>query len=531
MTAPEPVFSPSPLDAPALAAWIQADPALGRAHREALAAGDALARAAAGDRPGAALTYTLACAGLGHALLAALPLTLDAARPSGPSATAPEAECRGAVDLSRLAGRADTAAQGDDLAEDEPTAPAGARLPFPSSHLGPGGGAWATAARATADGAHAGARAPTEAGAGPAEGLPASNYTEEYATNEIDNGDEDDDDANDDAGPSRTSRAAVPPPVAVSASPPLQGDALAGALAALSHRMKGGDPARASVAIRMQSPPTVTLSQLLEALGPPTPLMAPGSAEAELRRLRGAVDRAAEWVALPAADHQALVAVVTLRARALQERLNGEDGALDALFGKLTEHSATHRPGYVHGLNRAHAPQRGSWAADLEQATAAAGRLAAHAKRTLAPTKSGVKAKAKAHPAASGAAPAQRPTPAIAPAVQAFCCGKSALLMGAERLNEGIIEGLRANLGLVALDWESAKKQRTAEGKVKAIRAGEYPLVIVLKQFMSHRVTDALVPACNASATPIAWVNRGYGVAQVVAAVAKLADSAERSAG
>jgi hypothetical protein len=220
---------------------------------------------------------------------------------------------------------------------------------------------------------------------------------------------------------------------------------------------------------------------------------------------------------------------LALRVRALQAQGGPQAAPVNALFSALSVHASAQRTGYVYGLARAHEPQRGSWRADCEQAWVEVLQRAAAAEAALATA--AIRGKAKpAAPRPTTVVQAQRPEAAPDPTVRVYCSGKRALLVGAERMDDDIIEGLRAGLGLLALDWESGKKQRTAEGKIKAIRAGEYPLVIVLKQFMSHRVTNAVGPACDASATPIAWVNRGYGVAQVVAAVAKLANPAARAA-
>jgi hypothetical protein len=40
-------------------------------------------------------------------------------------------------------------------------------------------------------------------------------------------------------------------------------------------------------------------------------------------------------------------------------------------------------------------------------------------------------------------------------------------------------------------------------------------MVIVLRNFVSHKVTDMIVPACKESAVDLVVVDHGYGVTQV----------------
>ncbi|MFM2246689.1 MAG: hypothetical protein RL071_2763 [Pseudomonadota bacterium] len=501
MTAPEPASPPVPWSDPPLAAVVEAVPVLCAALARARAAGRVLARASAEDEVAdAAFMYTTACAALGRALLCALaaPATAGAAPSEGPAAQDDKAPGdlnppdEGGPDVEgHAAGASATHPTGDAWAprladEDEdpadlPTAPGGARAllrvggaVLPTAEAGCAGGAAAPEPVAPP----ADARTPAEAGVG----APGSAS------------------ALDTAG-------------------------LDAARAALAARLKGSPPTRAPRAVVRAAPPVVDFADLLGALGAPVDLTPADAPAAELIRLQRALDGAPVWPTLPDPKHRALVEVFTLRLRVLQDNGGVETDAIDVIFGRLTDHSATHRPGFVHGLARAHTPLFGAWRTDLGRAWTAALRLAEGDDGSGA-----ARAVAKPRPAAAPARTKEKAgapeataegTPSVDPAVRAFCAGKRALLAGAERLDEDILGRLETGLGLDQLEWLSGKKPRPVSAKASALRHGDYPLVIVLKSFMSHRVTDSLVPACRASGTPIAWVDKGYGLTQVAEAVHK----------
>ncbi|MFW5968849.1 MAG: hypothetical protein ACOCV2_15090, partial [Persicimonas sp.] len=95
----------------------------------------------------------------------------------------------------------------------------------------------------------------------------------------------------------------------------------------------------------------------------------------ELGKLKRATQPKAlgRWSQLPDEVQRCLIAYVAARMRHLQDEIPGslasvvsEDERVPRFFSRLKTHVDTYRPGFVHGLARAHEPQTTTWKADAK---------------------------------------------------------------------------------------------------------------------------------------------------------------------
>lgn len=98
-----------------------------------------------------------------------------------------------------------------------------------------------------------------------------------------------------------------------------------------------------------------------------------GAIKREIDRLEKAVEKRAAWAHAGRAVNRAATAWVTCRARAAQDGaiargIGRSTDRLNQLFPILSAHSKTTQPGAVHGLARDHAPQTDSWTTDARAA-------------------------------------------------------------------------------------------------------------------------------------------------------------------
>jgi hypothetical protein len=309
-----------------------------------------------------------------------------------------------------------------------------------------------------------------------------------------------------------------------------------------------------------------------------------GARKREISRLLTEARRRDGWLALSASAQCALVRHIAARARDLQTRhggslSNAQRRDLDAIFTQLTHFQTTARPGFVHGLGRDHRPQRGSWSADAREASrelqapadggpealladlevaiargdepavveaidrAVKGGVSSRDSRLLtlaAPFRGALedagRCKTLRKALAAGETPAHEEdaepradAARAAPDVLAHTVGRRGLIIGGDRIGKRAGR-LEAALGLSKLDWHSGRKSRKTASVGKRIRAGTYDLVVFVRSFLSHKVTDALVPATREHpGTLVAWCDRGCGLPALERAIRDATSDAHRA--
>lgn len=96
--------------------------------------------------------------------------------------------------------------------------------------------------------------------------------------------------------------------------------------------------------------------------------------------------------------------------------------------------------------------------------------------------------------------------------------GKRALILGGEP-HEDARKRLQDALGLASLEWVNAEDVKNIQQAASAIRGGTADLAIILRRFIGHNVDRTIIPACRTAGVLWVSVERGYGVAQIKAAV------------
>lgn len=102
--------------------------------------------------------------------------------------------------------------------------------------------------------------------------------------------------------------------------------------------------------------------------------------------------------------------------------------------------------------------------------------------------------------------------------------GKSAVMVGGEP-REPARQRVAEAFAFGSLAWETGYDIRGVQRLAERIRGGGIDMVLLLARFISHKVTDVLVPALREAGIPWAMVERGYGVGGIRAALERyLAD-------
>ncbi len=105
--------------------------------------------------------------------------------------------------------------------------------------------------------------------------------------------------------------------------------------------------------------------------------------------------------------------------------------------------------------------------------------------------------------------------------VVAWTRGKSAVLIGGDRVsvNDSLQQTLDA-LELTDHRWETGHQVRRVGSVADQVRAGGVDLVVIFRQFISHKVSEQLVPACKSTdGVSMVWVESGYGSGAVIRAL------------
>ena len=98
--------------------------------------------------------------------------------------------------------------------------------------------------------------------------------------------------------------------------------------------------------------------------------------------------------------------------------------------------------------------------------------------------------------------------------------GLRAMMIGGS-VREDARRNLQAVFGFERLDWEPYEDSKPAalESLEQRVRNGGVDLVVILKAFIGHHVTDRLRPACAKGGVPCVLVDHGYGSAQIAEAL------------
>lgn len=259
---------------------------------------------------------------------------------------------------------------------------------------------------------------------------------------------------------------------------------------------------------------------------------------------------------------------------AARQGLDALDVPVAAAIRRLSGHSKDTQPGFIHGLALGHAPQHGSWTADaaewrelvlrLLNDCAPAARpaplnpddhvriltervragldgptLAAELKTllregmsptdkrvvnlarpfadaldgsTLAPLRKAIRDAIEAETEAEDAADATRN--ALPPDWPLFSetRGRRVVIVGGDPRPERAAR-LRAAFEFADVEWIEGNTTRKIDGLKERMRSGSLDLVVVLRAFNSHKVSDAIFGV--KSETCVAVLADGYGVTQV----------------
>lgn len=229
------------------------------------------------------------------------------------------------------------------------------------------------------------------------------------------------------------------------------------------------------------------------------------------------------------------VGCLAARARVLQQEWCQPpvETRLQAVFSSLTRYVADAGLAYVVGLKREHEPPAGTWRAEVRERTA---RLH-EAVYGVAPARQAT-GLSKPAPRPQKSQPPRKPRPsrkdrssAVAPevpaAVLAQTRGRRGLVIGGDN-RANARSRIQGALELQSLDWEPGKKMRRVRATARRLENGRYDVVIVLQNFISHKVTNMVLPAVpSGDGVVCAFVARGYGVDGIVRALRETLEGGE----
>ena len=298
-------------------------------------------------------------------------------------------------------------------------------------------------------------------------------------------------------------------------------------------------------------------------------------AVAEVSATVSGMDR---WLDQPQRIQQALIGLAASMARHLQDEqrkpLSQADSTLmGTVFSRMTKWSGEHRPGFVAGLSRANSPDSETWIQDardwwavLQQEASPEGEepestgavirdleerledggfdrktLLALVKAAvkkgvsqsdprllslLAPHRDAIRGAKGLKTLKTQLRQASLEAPAVVP-VENLDRGVPPdwPLLDKTRGNVAVIVGgddrphaadrIQAAFEFATVEWETGQPRRAA-ALAERIRGGRsVDVVILLREFVSHKFPDMLGPACKEAGIPMVVVDRGYGVTQV----------------
>lgn len=294
----------------------------------------------------------------------------------------------------------------------------------------------------------------------------------------------------------------------------------------------------------------------------------PGPAE-EVRALQSLVARLDAWQPQVRQPELALAMhIAAARLRHLQAgRLpltHEQGGQVAAQLRRLSAKAQEWRVAFIHGLAFDHRPRHGSWLSDARRYAAElrdedigpAARLAALREALEAGTLTAEEIPRRFQELVDAGVPShdralmELALPHLAVLQRSGCCktllrrlkelereeeqaasgedaglrvekdlrertvGRRAVIVGGDERGTALQRIERA-FGYASVEWERGWEVRRVQALAERIRTGSVDQVIMLRRFISHKLSDLLVPACKEKGVPMAWVPQGYGASQV----------------
>ena len=300
------------------------------------------------------------------------------------------------------------------------------------------------------------------------------------------------------------------------------------------------------------------------------------SAELLARQVSDVVAVCDRWAELPVVVHKPLIGLVSSLARHVQDERRDElpsdvEEQLRSSFSTMTAWSKAYQPGFVPGLSRHNHSYRSTWWEDakewhrqllalvdappaspdplheltsyveqgdiepaiLRQLTSNALNegvapsdpqlvrlLLPHASkvgpRVSKTLNSALKSAAKDEEEELAVVDASAPVPDDWP-LRDRLEGRDAVIVGGDPRPRSR-DRIRKAFGLNRVEWDESNPRRI-QALAGRIRRGNLGVLIILRGFVNHSDTEALVPACKESNVPYCLVDQGYGVSQVRAAL------------
>lgn len=292
--------------------------------------------------------------------------------------------------------------------------------------------------------------------------------------------------------------------------------------------------------------------------------------------LAAAVSRTDEWLEQPQETQRALIGFASSIARLLQDQLSPldptDDRTFNRLFSQMTKWSGQYQPGFVPGLSRMKGPTTGNWLTDAEQwwesllreANLPQGKEQGAVFRRLEdlleggkPSRAEFVAKVRDVVNAGVSQSDPRLISLLVPHRHRFkgvkvlktlrtklrkanqtervdddsvktidhgvpadwylferTRGKNAVIVGGDDRSHAV-DRIKDAFGFGVVEWETGAPRRAA-ALAERVRGGRtVDMIIVLRNFVSHRYPDVLVPACKEAGVDLVVVDHGYGVSQV----------------
>lgn len=112
----------------------------------------------------------------------------------------------------------------------------------------------------------------------------------------------------------------------------------------------------------------------------------------------------------------------------------------------------------------------------------------------------------------------------------AVTAGKRAVMIGGAR-REDVRRQLEQLFQFKRLEWEDYERTQSAklDSLEQSVKAGGVDLILILKSFVHHHVSEQLRPVCQRNNVPCLMVDRGYGAAQIAETLRQGFLSAERT--
>ncbi len=107
--------------------------------------------------------------------------------------------------------------------------------------------------------------------------------------------------------------------------------------------------------------------------------------------------------------------------------------------------------------------------------------------------------------------------------------GHAAVMVGGE-VREQRRAFIQDALGFTSLEWVSGYDIRQVQNLAERIESGRVGFVILLARFISHKITDILMPTCRTAEVDWVVVKQGYGLSQIRVAIERYLDDPARAA-